>query len=61
MECERKFSKMNLIKTSLRNSFENDTLDDLMLISIYGPDDIINFDPALAIALWQQSGKRKFV
>jgi len=31
MECEWTFSKMNLIKTSLRNCLENDTLDDLMI------------------------------
>ena len=34
VECERNFSKMNLIKTPLRNLLQKTTLDDLMTISI---------------------------
>jgi len=54
MECERTFSAMNLIMSSLRNCLENDTLEDLMLISVYGPDDIRKFDPLPAIDAWKK-------
>jgi len=60
VECERTFSTMNLIMTSNRNCLENDTLEDLILISVYGPDDLENFDPIPSIRLWQSTGKRKF-
>ena len=38
VECERSFSRMNLIKTCLRNNLEVSTLSDLMNISLNGPD-----------------------
>jgi hypothetical protein len=43
VECERQFSRMNLIKTTLRNQLEPDTLGALMNISMNGPG-IENFD-----------------
>ena len=36
---------MNIIKTELRNRLYNDTLNDLMLISILGPSNQKEFDP----------------
>jgi hypothetical protein len=36
VECERVFSKMNIIKTSLRNSLSQENLDGLMTISLNG-------------------------
>lgn len=38
MECERSFSKMNIIKNKLRNQLSNEKLNDLMLISLHGQD-----------------------
>ncbi|KAJ8313839.1 hypothetical protein KUTeg_008400 [Tegillarca granosa] len=38
VECERGFSKQNLIKTKLRNRLATKVLENLMIISIDGPD-----------------------
>jgi len=61
VECERTFSAMNLIMTPLRNCLLTDTLDDLLLISVHGPEDISEFDPKPAIKLWQSSADRRFI
>ena len=37
VDCERGFSKQNLIKTDLRNSLKPESLSNLMMISIEGP------------------------
>ena len=44
VECERGFSKLNIVKTKLRNALTTETCDVLMRISISGPE--LN-DPAL--------------
>ena len=49
-ECERAFSSMKRIKTSLRNRLKTPTLDCLMRISIEGPPSTdFNFDKAADI------------
>ena len=53
VECERSFSKMNIIKTELRNGLYNDTLNDLMLIPILGPSNLEDFDPHPMINQWK--------
>ena len=57
VECERAFSRMNL--TDLRNKLL--TLDDLMLISYYGPKNLEELDPLPAITLWKSQKSRRFV
>ena len=60
VECERSFSKMNLIKSALRNSLETDTLGDLMNISINGPD-FKEFPYEEAFKVWQEKKERRFI
>jgi len=50
-ECERGFSTMNRIKTSLRNSLQQETLQLLLNISIHGPS-LQYFQPDDAIERW---------
>ncbi|KAG1673513.1 hypothetical protein GQR58_015535 [Nymphon striatum] len=50
VECERGFSKQNLVKTCLRNSMSVSALDNLMRISIDGPS-LENFDFKVAFKL----------
>ena len=38
VNCERGFSVMKLIKTRLRNSLKQDTLEHVMMIAIEGPE-----------------------
>ncbi|XP_041365566.1 zinc finger protein 862-like [Gigantopelta aegis] len=52
VECERGFSRQNLIKTRLRTAMTLETLDCLMRISIEG-DDIEQFDPAPVLSRWK--------
>lgn len=54
--CERGFSCMNRIKTSLRSNLSTNTMNDLMRISIDGPD-TCDYDPLLAIEHWQSTAK----
>jgi hypothetical protein len=49
---ERSFSSMKLIKTRLRNSLKNTTLDSLMLIAIEGPAKLKDMDLAEIIHMW---------
>lgn len=37
VDCERGFSRQNLIKTDLRNSLKTESLSNIMMISIEGP------------------------
>lgn len=38
VDCERGFSRQSLIKTAIRNRIKTDNLENLMMISIEGPD-----------------------
>lgn len=55
-ECERQFSAMNNIKTALRSSLNQDTLEALMRVKADGPA-ISEFNPISAIHYWMDSGK----
>ena len=44
---------MNIIKTQLRNGLYDDTLNDLMLISILRSSNLEEFDPHPAITQWK--------
>jgi len=59
VECERSFSKMNIIKTKLRNCLDEDTLDNLMLLSLCG-ENIENLDFVKPIENWKLGKKRYF-
>ena len=60
VECERYFSRLNLIKTRLRNCLEAETLDSLMNISINGPEikNITKEDYYRMIQKWLDIRKR---
>ena len=48
---ERVFSQLKLIKTNRRTSIKEDTLDQLVRISVEGPP-LSDWDPACAMQLW---------
>ena len=56
--CERSFSAMNRIKTSLKTTMQQGTLQDLMTVSS-SSEDIKYFDPKPAISNWFLGSKRK--
>ena len=57
-ECERCFSSMKRIKTTLRNRMETDTLDQLMRIANEGPKpEDFNFEKAAD--LWGSLRQRR--
>jgi hypothetical protein len=60
VECERNFSKMNLIKTELRNQMDIETLGALMNISINGSD-ASQFPFHRAFKEWQEQKHRKYL
>ena len=49
---------MNEQKTNEKICMSNDTLNNVMLISVNGPD-IAEFDAARAVHNWVSSGKRR--
>ena len=53
--AERGFSDMNLTKTKLRSVLEQDSINNLMTITINGPD-MKDFKPDSAICHWMESG-----
>ena len=60
MDCERGFSKQNLIKTCLRNAMSVTSLENLMRISIDGPPrDKFNF--SLAFKNWAGQKTRRIL
>jgi hypothetical protein len=59
VECERMFSRMNIIKTSLRNQLEEHTLDKLLRVSITDVD-IKTFDFRKAFLNWKNAKTRLF-
>ncbi len=56
--CERGFSCMNMQKTNTKISMSNDTLNDIIVISVNGPS-ITEFDAIQAVDNWIASGKRR--
>ena len=58
VECERRFSKQNIIKTDHRNRLSNNTLHLLLLVSL---DDIQieDFDFNQALAIWLKMRNRR--
>lgn len=60
VDCERGFSKQNLIKTDLRNSIKPASLDNLMRISIEGPPcSEFNYDKAYDV--WASMKPRRIL
>ena len=57
-QCERGFSCMNQQKTKDKVSMNHDTLNDIMLISVDGPE-LAQFDQKRAVNSWLSSGKRR--
>ena len=58
VDCERGFSRQNLIKTKLRNCLKDNTLHRLILLSVEGPP-IAEFDFALAMKKWTNAKNRR--
>lgn len=56
-EAERGFSRLKLLKTSIRSSLMDDRVTDQLLIMLHGSDDE-HFDPMPAISLWNSGAKR---
>ena len=56
VECERGFSRQNLIKTKLWCRLSIDTLDDLMSIDLVGVS-VEDFDTKPALHNWQKFEK----
>lgn len=59
-DCERGFSKQNLIKTTLRNSLSNSCLDTLLVLSIDGPP-LSSFPFKRSFKLWAASRNRRIL
>ena len=60
VECERGFSKQNIIKTSLRNSLGMAGLNNLMRISVDGPG-LVNFNFSSAFKKWKSMKARRIL
>ena len=58
VECERGFSKQNLIKTDLRNNLNNETLNFLMMIGLDDVD-LLEFDFGRALEIWNSQCERR--
>ncbi len=58
VECERGFSKQNLIKTDLRNNLNNETLNLLMMIGLDDVD-LLEFDFSHTLEIWNSQCKRR--
>ena len=58
VECERGFSKQNLIKTDLRNSLNNETLHFWMMVGLEEKD-LSEFDFTRALQIWNKACKRR--
>ena len=59
VECERGFSKQNVIKTRLRCSVSIERLEQLMRISLNGPN-LEEFDPVPIFRTWRSKGRHIF-
>ncbi|KAK3097100.1 hypothetical protein FSP39_006345 [Pinctada imbricata] len=60
VDCERAFSRQNLIKTNLRNSLKVTTLDNLMRLSMC-EDSVDNFDYISAFKQWVNMKNRRIM
>ena len=60
VDCERGFSRQNLIKTAIRNRIGIDNLENLMMISIEGPDRR-KFNFTRAFSKWASKCERKIL
>ncbi len=58
VECERGFSKQNLIKTDLRNSLNTETLHFLMMVGLEEKN-LSEFDFTRALQIWNGKCKRR--
>jgi hypothetical protein len=58
VDCERGFSKQNLIKTDLRNSLNIETLHFLMMVGLEKKD-LFGFDFSRALQIWNEECKRR--
>jgi len=62
VDCERGFSRQNLIKTQTRNSLETKSLENLMTVSLKGPElkdlDQLSFEDIFSN--WMNQKNRKF-
>ncbi|CAB5391304.1 unnamed protein product [Rhizophagus irregularis] len=58
VDCERGFSKQNLIKTDLRNSLNNETLHYWMMVGLEETD-LSEFDFTRALQIWNSAYKRR--
>ena len=55
VECERGFSKQNIIKTQLRCRLTIESLEQLMRVSLNGPR-LEELDPLPIYRMWHSSG-----
>ncbi|XP_078146195.1 zinc finger protein 862-like [Centroberyx gerrardi] len=55
--CERVFSTQNRIKSDVRASLHTDTVEDLIRISVEGPE-LMDYDARQDVKLWFSQGKR---
>ena len=60
VECERVFSRVNLIKTDARNTLGMESLNDLLQINLKGPN-IEEFDFGECINDWKLTKYRRFI
>ena len=60
VECEHVFSNVSIIKNELRNSLDDTTLDDLLMINKNG-EDLKNYDFKKAFKTWQSEKTRNFI
>ena len=58
VDCERGFSRQNLIKTDIRNHLNNDTLHMLMMVGLHDVN-LTEFNFNNALRIWYQSCKRR--
>ena len=55
-QCERGFSAQKRIKSDVRSSLSVTTTEDLIRISMEGPE-VEYFDPSPAVAAWLRNGQ----
>ena len=59
-ECERAFSRYNLIKTEIRSCLLSETINHLLMLGLNGPN-IDEFDFSQSIEIWKSMKSRYFV